>query len=289
VIAFVLLILAALVLRRQIEARIGRIRHAARHIDAGNLNSRINISGDDEFARLSIEINRMLDRMEQLVDGVRQVSNAIAHDLRTPLMRVRVRLDDALTCDLGVDDLRDAASAAIDGIDELVLIFNKLLKMAEAESGLRTESLVAIDLSGIVRNMADLYDATAEEQRVRIHVGSQMPIWVNGDRDLLSSAVASLIDNAIKYAGPNRRVEVFAYSAADGAWIVVQDNGPGVPGYELPRLVERFYRVDQSRGQPGNGLGLGIVSAIAKLHGGKLVLANLSPGFRASIMLPTKG
>ncbi len=167
-----------------------------------------------------------------------------------------------------------------------MLLFNKLLQIAEAESGLRSQSFEALDLRRIVQDMVELYDATAEEQRVQLRVGSRIPVWARGDHDLLASAVASLIDNAIKYAGPGARVVLFAYPAPERAIIVVQDNGPGVPGYELPRLIDRFYRLDRARSRPGNGLGLGIVSAIATLHGGKLLLTNLQPGFQASIVLP---
>jgi signal transduction histidine kinase len=279
-------IVGALVFRRQIEMRIGDIRRTAVLIEAGDLESRIRISGDDEFARLSIDINRMLDRIQRLVEGVRHVSNALAHDLRTPLGRIRNRLDEALTRDQTPEALSAAATAAIDGIDDLVIVFNKLLQIAEAESGLRATAFEPLDLSVIVEDMVELYDAVAEAQGLALRVGSHVPVWACGDHDLLAAAVASLIDNALKYAGPGARVVLFAYPAPEGAVIVVQDNGPGVPVYELPRLAERFYRLDRARSRAGNGLGLGIVSAIATLHGGKLLLANAKPGFQASIVLP---
>jgi signal transduction histidine kinase len=286
VIALVLVVVGAYVFRRQIEGRIGEIRHTASDIEAGDLKSRIAISGDDEFARLSVDINRMLDRIEQLMSGVRHVSNAIAHDLRTPLSRVRSRLDDALRREPTVGALADAARTAIDGIDDLIVVFNKLLQIAEAESGLRTASFETVDLHLVIQDMVELYDAAAEERRVELQVASHEPVWARGDRDLLVSAVASLIDNAIKYAGPGCRVEVGAYSLAQGASIMVQDDGPGVPEVDLPKLAERFYRLDRARSQPGNGLGLAIVSAIATLHCGKLLLANGRRGLRASIVLP---
>jgi len=287
VVAIALAVFVALLFRRHIVARIGEIRQTAAHIEAGNLRSRITISGDDEFARLSHDINHMLDRIETLVDGVRHVSNAIAHDLRTPLARIRGRLDEALRREPTVEALRVAAGAAIEGIDELVLVFQQLLQIAEAEAGLRTKSFEPLNLSGIVQDMAELYDAVAEAQRVKLHVGSRNPVWTHGDPNLLKSAVASLIDNAIKYGGPGCRVVLFTYCAPEGAIVVIQDNGPGVPAPEISRLAERFYRVDRARSLPGNGLGLGIVSAIATLHGGQLSLANLRPGFQASIILPS--
>jgi len=285
-IALVLVVIGAWLSRHQIERRISGIRHTAREIESGNLNQRIKVSGDDEFARLAIDINRMLDRIEQLMSGVRHVSNAIAHDLRTPLSRVRARLDEALSRERTVPALTDAARTAIEGIDDLILLLNKLLQIAEAESGVRAQSFERVELNGILRDMVELYDAAAEEAGVQLSVSREAPVWAQGDRDLLVTAVASLIDNALKYAGRGARVELSARAEAQSASIVVRDNGPGVPPSELPRLTERFYRVDRARSQPGNGLGLAIVSAIATLHGGKLQLANAEPGLRAAIWLP---
>ncbi len=280
-----LVVLGTWFFRHQIERRIGGIRRTAHQIEAGNLDRRISISGDDEFARLGVDINRMLDRIEQLMSGVRHVSNAIAHDLRTPLSRVRAGLDEALTRDMTLPHVAGAARMAIEGIDDLIVLLNKLLQIAEAESGMRTESFEPLDLNGIARDMVELYDAAAEDAGVRLAVSSRQPVWASGDHDLLASAVASLIDNAIKYAGRGASVELAARSEGDGVSIVVRDDGPGVPPVELPRLTERFYRMDRARSQPGNGLGLAIVSAIAVLHGGALRLENAEPGLRASILL----
>jgi len=285
-VSLVLVIIGAWLSRRQIERRISGIRQTAHAIEAGNLEQRIQVSGDDEFARLAVDVNRMLDRIEQLMSGVRDVSNAIAHDLRTPLGRVRARLDEALRHELTVSALANAARTAIDGVDDLMLLLNKLLQIAEAESGMRTRSFGQVELHGIVQDMVELYDAAAEEAGVELVVASDAPLWVPGDRDLLATAVASLIDNALKYAGRGSRVELTARCDANAAAIVVRDDGPGVPAAELPRLTERFYRMDRSRMQPGNGLGLAIVAAIAKLHGGTLQLENAEPGVRASILLP---
>jgi signal transduction histidine kinase len=285
-VSLVLVIIGAWLFRHQIERRISGIRRTAQQIEAGNLEPRISISGDDEFARLGRDINRMLDRIEQLMSGVRHVSNAIAHDLRTPLGRIRARLDEALRREQPLGDLREAARTAIDGIDDLILVFNKLLQIAEAESGMRARSFEPVDLTSIVHDMVELYDAAAEEAGVRLTVSSQTPVWAHGDHDLLATAVASLIDNALKYAGRGATVELAARTMALGVAIVVCDNGPGAPAAELPKLTERFYRMDRARNQPGNGLGLAIVSAIATLHGGELQLVNAEPGLRASILLP---
>jgi signal transduction histidine kinase len=286
-ISLVLVVIGAWFFRHQIERRISGIRLTAHEIEAGDLGRRIAISGDDEFARLSVDINRMLDRIEQLMNGVRHVSNAIAHDLRTPLHRVRAQLEEALRRDGEPTQLADAARASIEGIDDLILVFNKLLQIAEAESGMRTESFELVDLHALVLDMVELYDAAAEEAGVRLSVSPRgESVWTHGDRDLLATAVASLIDNAIKYAGPGATVELTAAAQADAAAIIVRDDGPGVPEQELPRLTERFYRMDRARHRPGNGLGLAIVSAIATLHVGRLQLANAAPGFRATLLLP---
>lgn len=284
--SLVLVIFGAMFFRRQIEGRIGDIRRTALKIEAGDLAPRIPVSSDDEFGRLSADINRMLDRIKHLMDGARHVSNAIAHDLRTPLSRIRGKLDDALRHETTLATLSDAATAAIEGIDDLTLVFEQLLQIAEAESGLRNKSVEAVDLNRIARDMVELYDASAEEKQVMLKTSSEDAVIATADHNLVASAVASLIENAIKYAGPGATVEVGAYADRQLVSIAVRDNGPGVPAEELPKLTERFYRLDRSRSLPGNGLGLSIVSAIATLHGGTLRLEDASPGLVARIVLP---
>jgi signal transduction histidine kinase len=284
--SLLVLVVGALLFRHQIEKRIGEIRQTASRIEAGDLTQRIPVSGEDEFGRLSIDINRMLDRIEHLMDGVRHVSNAIAHDLRTPLSRIRSRLDEAVRHEATAASLSGAANAAIEGIDELIRVFDKLLQIAEAESGMRARSFEAVDLSVIAKDMVELYDATAEERRVSLKPNCDGAVLAAVDRNLVASAVASLIDNAIKYAGPGSTVEVGAYAQPQSVAIVVRDNGPGIPAAERPRVTERFYRLDSSRNLPGNGLGLSIVSAIATLHGGALQLEDAEPGLLARITFP---
>ncbi|HEY8101053.1 MAG TPA: HAMP domain-containing sensor histidine kinase [Burkholderiaceae bacterium] len=284
-ISLLLAVVGALVFRQQIEARIGEIRRTAAEIEAGDLTRRIPVLSNDEFGLLNQDINRMLDRIEQLMDGIRHVSNAIAHDLRTPLSRIRSKLDDAIRHDMTVEILSDAAHEAIAGVDDLILVFEKLLQIAEAESGMREQSFEPVDLSRIASDMVELYDATAEEQQLvlKASLGNEAP--AHGDRNLLASAVANLIDNAIKYAGPGATIEISTSSNADTASITVRDNGSGIPMEQLPKVTERFYRLDSSRSLPGNGLGLSIVSAIATLHRGKFILEN-DNGLIARITLP---
>ena len=284
-VAIVLVVAGAWLFRRQLEARIGQIRRTAGEIEAGDLSRRIPVSSEDEFGLLSRDINRMLDRIEHLMEGVRHVSNAIAHDLRTPLGRIRNKLDGALRQQQTVAAYEGAAQAAIDDIDDLTRVFDKLLQIAAAESGMRPENFSDIDLQRIGADIVEMYEATADEQGVLLvqMYGDGVP--ARGDRNLLGSALASLVDNAIKYAGRGATVEVSAGSDADGSWLAVRDNGPGVPPEELPKLTQRFYRLDKSRHLPGNGLGLSIVAAIAALHGGSLEIEDAAPGLRLRLRL----
>lgn len=284
-VAILLVVAGAWLFRRQLEARIGQIRRTAGEIEAGDLSRRIPVASEDEFGLLSRDINRMLDRIEHLMEGVRHVSNAIAHDLRTPLGRIRNKLDGALRQQQSVAGYESAAQAAIDDIDDLTRVFDKLLQIAAAESGMRPENFDDIDLQLIGADIVEMYEATADEQGVLLvqMYGDSVP--ARGDRNLLGSALASLVDNAIKYAGPGATVEVSAGSDAQGSWLAVRDNGPGVPSEELPKLTQRFYRLDKSRHLPGNGLGLSIVAAIAALHGGSLEIEDAAPGLRLRLRL----
>ena len=284
-VAIVLVVAGAWLFRRQLEARIGQIRRTAGEIEAGDLSRRIPVSSEDEFGLLSRDINRMLDRIEHLMEGVRHVSNAIAHDLRTPLGRIRNKLDGALRQQQGVAGFESAAQAAIDDIDDLTCVFDKLLQIAAAESGMRPENFDDIDLHQIGADIVEMYEATADEQGVLLVQMYGEAVPARGDRNLLGSALASLVDNAIKYAGPGATVEVSAGSDEQGSWLAVRDNGPGVPAEELPKLTQRFYRLDKSRHLPGNGLGLSIVAAIAALHGGSLEIEDAAPGLRLRFRL----
>jgi signal transduction histidine kinase len=279
----------ALLFRRQIEIRLGAIRRTAEQIEAGDLSRRIPARGDDEFGRLNRDINRMLDHIELLMDGVRHVSDAIAHDLRTPLGRVRGKLEDALRHAREAGVLEGAARDAIDDIDDLIRLFERLLQIAEAESGVRGRLFENVDLNRVAEDLAEMYEASAEEAGARLSLALAPQALVPGDRNLLASALASLLDNALKYAGQGAAI-VLSTSTRDGkVCVAVGDNGPGIPAGELGRVTERFYRLDRSRNLPGNGLGLSIVQATAALHGGALELADRQPGLLARIVLPAAG
>jgi len=286
-VALLLAIGGALLFRRQLEHRVGAIRRTALEIEAGDLSRRVPISDvEDEFARLNRDINRMLDRIEHLMDGVRHVSNAIAHDLRTPLGRIRSRLEEALRPGDSMAQLASTARFAIHQVDELIQMLDRLLQIAEAESGARRQSFLPVLLTSVLSDVVELYDATAEADGITLTSEIEGRPIALGDKNLLTSALANLIDNALKYAGSGSTVQVRAIEERDTVSLVVRDDGPGIPPTERARVVDRFYRLDHSRSLPGNGLGLSIVTAIASLHWGELDLADASPGLIARIVLP---
>jgi len=286
-VALLLAIGGALLFRRQLEHRVGAIRRTALEIEAGDLSQRIPVSDvDDEFARLNRDINHMLDRIEHLMDGVRHVSNAIAHDLRTPLARIRSRLEEALRPTETMPQLAGTARFAIQQIDELINMLDRLLQIAEAESGARRQSFTRVRLAAVLSDVFELYDATAEAEGITLVNETEGDPVTLGDRNLLASATANLIDNALKYVGSGKTVRIRTTDERDTVSIVVQDDGPGIPAAERSRVVDRFYRLDQSRSLPGNGLGLSIVTAIASLHWGELHLEDAGPGLVARIVLP---
>jgi signal transduction histidine kinase len=272
-------------LRRSIDHRVGAVRRIARRVSEGDLAQRVPESGRDEFSLLSRDINRMLSQIELLMDGVRNVSNAIAHDLRTPLSRVRNRLAAALQPGSS-GALALAAQKSIADIDQLSVLFEKLLRIAAAEAGLRPDYEETVKLSQIVGNLVELYEAAAEDCSIRLasFVGEVPELC--GDRDLIAAALGGLLDNALKYAGAGSTVTVRCGPVPQGAELVVSDTGPGVPDNMLPLLTERFFRVDRSRHLPGNGIGLSNVSAIMKLHGGSLTIRNLAPGLEVRLLFP---
>jgi len=288
VVALLLAVAGAALVRRQLEHRMAAIRHTALEIEAGDLSRRIPVpDADDEFTRLNRDINRMLDRIQRLMDGVRDVSNAIAHDLRTPLGRIRNRLDEMLRPGATNEQLRDAAATSIHGIDDLIVILDKLLQIAEAESATRRQCFQPVTLKDIIMAVVELYDATAEANGVTLAVDVVGEPTTLGDKDLLASATANLVDNALKYGGKAATtVRVGAREDREGVSIVVKDEGPGIAPEERAKVVTRFYRLDRSRSLPGNGLGLAIVTAISHLHGGRLSLEDAAPGLVARIVLP---
>jgi signal transduction histidine kinase len=275
----------ALLLRRQLEQRIGAIRQTAARIERGDLAQRVPVSQQqDEFARLSRDINAMLDRIHALMEGVRHVSNTIAHNIRTPLSRTLARLRTAQAEHHQTAALPAAVAFAISEIEDLNIVFDKLLQIAEVESGARRQSFAAVSLNAIAINVLELYDAVAEAKGVTLtHTLDADPVTA-GDGDLLANAVANLLDNAIKYTDVGGAIHVRTHRDGAVVTISVRDNGRGIPEAERSRVGTRFHRLDRS--VPGWGLGLASVIAIARLHGGDLQLENGNPGLIARLVLP---
>ncbi len=286
--ALLLVFAGALLFRRQFARSISAIRRTALEIQSGNLSQRIPVtSAEDEFTRLSRDINHMLDRIEQLMEGVRHVSNTIAHNLRTPLGRTRARLEEALRHHRDTTPVSEAAVAAIQDIDALIVVFERLLQMAEAESGARRQPFEPVDLQTVVTDVVELYDAVAETRDMVLSAEVRDHAAILGDRHLLSAAVANLVENAIKYADASTTIQVRVLEEPAHIIIEVEDRGPGVPADAMAKVTERFYRLETR--VPGSGLGLSIVTAIAHLHRGTLQLQDAAPGLRARIILPREG
>jgi len=288
IVTLLMAVVGALLFRRQLERRIGTIRETAARIERGDLAQRVPISAtQDEFARLSRDINAMLDRIHALMEGVRHVSNTIAHNIRTPLSRVLARLYTAQNAAKPADALPDAVAFAIAEIQDLNVVFDKLLRIAEVESGARRQTFATVSLNAIAVNALDLYDAVAEAKGLTLtHTLDAQPT-VTGDGDLLANAVANLIDNAIKYTPSGGAIQVDTRREGASMTLTVRDNGRGIPEEERTRVGTRFYRLD--RAVPGWGLGLASVLAIARLHGGSLQLADAGPGLIARLVLPAPG
>jgi signal transduction histidine kinase len=226
----------------------------------------------------------MLEQIEQLVHGVRNVSNSIAHDLRTPLAELRSRLEELALMRPPPDVTFSEIDGAVADVDRVIRIFDALLRLAQIDAGLRRSGFVTLDLAELAATAVEFYAPAAELKNIRLTLHAQAPLQVSGDPVLIAQALSNLIDNALKFAPENGLIEVTIRRRSDGlAEIAVTDNGPGILDSEKAKVVERFYRGDASRGTPGVGLGLSLAQAVAKLHGSALELSNRDPGLRAVI------
>jgi signal transduction histidine kinase len=282
---------------RRVLSRIDAMTGTAQTIMAGDLSGRLPVAGSgDELDRLANNVNAMLDRIVALMRGLTEVSDNIAHDLKTPLTRLRNRCEQALRNSTSEKDYRAALESTIEESDGLIRTFDALLMIARAEAGHARDNMTEFDAAEIARDVSELYEPLAEEKGLALKVEAAAPAPVHGNRELVSQALANLVDNAIKYAGPNGKLngepaEILVKAGNDGDRIVltVEDRGPGIPEADRNRVVERFVRLDQSRSQPGLGLGLSLASAVARLHGGELKLEDNHPGLKGIIDLPRAG
>ena len=283
-VALFLVIVGTTIFRRELRNRVQAIRDTALHVGTGELYRRVPDAAEtDEFVQLRYDINYMLDRIENLMTGVQNVSDSIAHNLRTPLARVLARLDQARKGDQDPTSLIAAMDAASMEIMELINVSEKLLLIAEAESGLQRQDFSVIALNALVEDVVELYEPAAAEKNITLSSKLEF-VAVQADPDLLVSALTNLVDNAFKYAGPGSHIELQVGLKHGMGCVTVKDNGEGVPESQLAKLGSRFHRLDQTI--PGFGLGLASVRAVVALHGGKVEFLDAKPGLQVDILLP---
>jgi len=279
-------LIGAYVIRSLFRRMVADVSATAAAISRGDLSQRVTVTGrSDEFDAMAEAINNMLDRIGKLMDGVRQVSNAIAHDLRTPITRARARLEDAVRVAQSEPELRSAVERAVIDLDGVTAVFQALLRIAEIEAGARRSAFATVDLGPLLADMGELYEAVADERGLTLPVAVPDHLVVQGDRELLQQAVANLLDNAIKFSPAGGAVRLSAAADGDRVWISVADEGPGIPEADRARASERFFRGETARSTPGSGLGLALVAAVAALHEGALTLADANPGLLATIAI----
>ncbi len=279
-------------LSQNIMKRIEAVTKTTRTIMAGDLSQRLPVKGSgDEFDRLSVSLNIMLARLESLMKGIKEVSDNIAHDLKTPLTRLRNRVETALI-NQSEEGYREALEHTIGEADGLIKAFNAMLSIARLESGAIRDRREMIDLTEVTQDVFELYEPVLEEQNGQLRFKTEGKITVNVDRQLVGQAITNLIDNAIKYAGltgnhPDKlEIAIRCFKQKNEAIIEIADNGPGIPDSEKPKVFGRFYRQEKSRSHPGSGLGLSLVSAIMKLHNGTVQLEDNKPGLRVVLRFP---
>lgn len=272
---------------RNVLRRLEAINRTSREIMSGNLSRRIPVQGSrDELDDLAQNLNRMLEQIERLMMGMREVADNIAHDLRTPLNRLRNKLEGALIGNAPHDETMAALESAIGEADGLISTFNSLLLIAEAETGAHRDTLEPVDLSEVIHDIADLYEPAAEDRGIALKFVAKTPVMVRGNRSLLARAAANLVENALKYTPQNGAVTVSAWIDPRDrmAKFSVRDTGPGIPEDDRERVLDRFVRLERSRNTPGSGLGLSLVSAVARMHDATIKLEDAKPGLLATLI-----
>ncbi len=298
-IVIVLGIAGGVFVSRRVLKRVDAMTGTTQTIMAGDLSGRLSVIGSgDEFDRLAVNLNGMLERIESLMRGLKEVTDNIAHDLKTPLTRLRNRCEAALRTANSETEFRRVLEDTIEESEGLIRTFDALLMIARAESGEVREGMAEFDVAEVARDVSELYEPLAEDKGLTLEVNAKQHAAVKGNRELVSQALANLVDNAIKYAAPSAKVSsgavngersgilVTAHAEQDRIVLTVSDHGPGIPSADRSRVVDRFVRLERSRSLPGSGLGLSLVSAVARLHGGELKLEDNAPGLRARISLP---
>jgi signal transduction histidine kinase len=283
----VLSLTGGMLLTLRAQRRIGAVHKAVDRIMRGRLGERLPVRGSgDELDKVSASVNRMLEMIEGLVEEIRGVGDSIAHDLRTPLARIRMKLERSRDESRTPAEFQAAADRAIVLLDHTLGVVGAILRIGEIEHGRRRAAFSEVDLSAILRDVAELYAPMSAEKSIQINVESSADARVDGDRDLLIEALGNLVDNAIKFAPPETDISLFLERRGPCALIRVTDHGPGIAEAERTRVLQRFYRLDKSRTVEGSGLGLSLVAAVIKLHGFTLRIGDADPGCVIEIICP---
>jgi signal transduction histidine kinase len=278
---FMLAGVASVLVTRRTVGRIEQINATSRAIMQSGLDKRIPLRGtSDEWDRVAENLNLMLDRIETLMGEVKQVSDNVAHDLRTPLTRMRGRLERAYHGERASDADQSLIGDTIADLDDVLRMFSSITRISQIEAQARKDAFHQVNLAEIASKVVELYDAAAEQDGTRLSIVGERYMLVTGDRDLIFDAIANLVDNAIKHGRAGGRVTV-AVECADGETVIsVADDGPGIPVDEREHVFKRFYRLEQSRYTPGHGLGLSLVAAVARLHGARIEVLDNAPGLQ---------
>lgn len=275
-------------LSRSVQKRMMAISSTAEAIIDGDLGRRVPVQGDDDLSRLAMTLNRMLDRIGALMESLRQVTSDVAHDLRTPLNRLRQRLERSAR-----QAEHPAHRAEIEGalrdVDAILATFAAILRISEVEAGARRAAFRRLDLRALARAVADDFAPAAEDTGHRLRFEDGAPVWIDGDAELLTQMTINLVENALRHTPPGCTVRLKAEEAGGLPVLTVSDDGPGVAEAERSRLFDRFYRLERSRSTPGSGLGLALVQAVARLHRGEASLAGGAPGLEAKVVFPAAG
>jgi signal transduction histidine kinase len=279
--------LGGALISRRVQRRVETINAAIGKIMGGALTERLPLRGSgDEFDQLAANVNSMLDQIELLLSGMRHITEGVAHDLRTPLNRLRSRIETALRQPDSPEAYRTALEQTIAEADSLITLFNALLSIAEVESSAKPGNAALLALAPLARDVVELYEPVAEGKRVALSLAIDAEPTIRGHGQLLSQALVNLLDNAVKYTPSGGSVSVTVETGKEGPRVTVADTGPGIPEADRERVLQRFVRLEASRQTPGSGLGLSLVAAVARLHRARLVLSDNEPGLRASLIFP---
>jgi signal transduction histidine kinase len=271
---------------RGVLKRIDAVRKTAGEIIEGDLTQRMPVTRrNDEFDRLSLVLNRMLQRLEQSMQGMREVTDNLAHDLRTPLNRLRNRLELTQLKNPDTVDYQKSQQDAIDDVDTLINTFNSLLNIAQTESGVKYKHLENIDLSFLMNGLGELYEVVAEEENISFDYQIEEGLNVQANQQLLAQAFTNLIDNAVKYTPENGHINLQTYREKNRAIITISDSGLGIPENKREHVFKRFVRLDNARSSVGNGLGLSLVKAVMDQHDAKIILGDNNPGLVVKVQL----